>query len=199
MILPVTSLRFAWTKLCRSRYIGRTKIHPQFLGNMLISLHITHLILKWYSYCFCCRKEWSMLSDWETMAAGQLMGMVVWPQCNALMVFPSPSAPAAWVAMGLIRPEDKFLKFSTTGKHNTSLPYVSALKHQFSLTGVVLMAEGVSMTGTSSLSCSAKPMRRTRTAAEHFLSSVLWSELQRTCFTGHLLLMVSTVNLYFLY
>lgn len=151
-----------------------------------------NLTIKW----FCCRRGWSMLYVYETMVAAQLMGTEVWPQCSAPMVWPSPSAPAAWAAMGQTRQEGRFHKFSTTGTQKASI-----LK--FCSTSVIFLFflhkldsffcyEGVSMMGISSLSCWAKPMKKTRTAAELCLWSVPWSELQRTCFTELLLSMVTT-------
>lgn len=147
---------------------------------------------------FSCRKGWSMLYDWETTAAGLLTGMEVWLQCSALMVCHSPSAPAAWVAMGPTRREDRSHRFFTTGNHEArlSLHQISEVFGVFFWPKFCLMAKGVSMMGISSPSCWAKPMRRTKTVAELSLWSVLWSELQRTCFTGHLLLMVIAKYLY---
>lgn len=57
-----------------------------------------------------------MLFVCETMAVEQLMGMEGWRPFSVLMVYRSPSAHAAWVAMGPIRLEDRFHKYSTTGK-----------------------------------------------------------------------------------
>lgn len=56
--------------------------------------------------------------------------------------------------------------------------------------------EGASTTGTFSLSCWAKPTRRTRTAAELCPWSALWSERRRTCFTELLPWMVTPQKIF---
>lgn len=69
-----------------------------------------------------------MQSGYETTAAGRLTEMEVWPQCSALMVYHSPSALAAWVAMEPTRPEVRSHRFFTTGKHRTWLLTCCTLK-----------------------------------------------------------------------
>lgn len=120
------------------------------------------------------------------------MGMEGWQPFSALMVYRSPSAHVVWAAMGPIRLEDRFHKYSTTGEPS-ACPLKCLISEVFlSYFDFFLVDKGVSMMGISNLSSSAKLMRRTRTAVELCLwLTLLWGQ-QKIYFIELLLLMVST-------